>query len=53
MDYFNKTTFLSLEHGSCVAVYGGPETSQVHQKSLNLCSEDEQGFTGLEQNEGE
>ncbi len=41
MDYFNDglTTFLGLEHFSCVAVYGGPESLGFNH--LNLCSEDE------------
>ncbi len=33
-----QPTFLGLEHGSCVAVYGRSESSRT---SLNLCSEDE------------
>ncbi len=34
MDYFNDvfTTFLGLEHVSCVAVYGGSESSQIPSK---------------------
>ncbi len=48
MDYFNDvlTTFLGLERVSCVAVYRGSESSRIHQKYLNLCSEDERGITG-------
>ncbi len=57
MDYFNNivTTFMGLEHGSCVAVYPGSESSRI-QKYLNLCSEDEQSLekslTDLELHEG-
>ncbi len=31
MDYFNDvlTTFPGLEHGSCVAVYAGSESSRI------------------------
>ncbi len=34
MDYFNYifTTFLGLEHVSCIAVYAGLESSQVSSK---------------------
>ncbi len=37
MDYFNNvfTTFLGLEHGSSIAVYGGPESSRI---SSNISS---------------
>ncbi len=43
MDYLNDVlaTFLSLKCVSSVAVYGS-ESSRIHQKYLNLCSEDEQ-----------
>ncbi len=43
MAYFNDvlTTFLCLDHGSSLGVYGGSESSWFHQKYLNLCSEDE------------
>ncbi len=49
MDYFNNvlTTFLGLEHGSCVAVYAGSESSRISSKYLNLCSEDEQRSYGF------
>ncbi len=53
MDYFIDvlTTFLGLEHGSCVAVYGGTESSRSSSKIYrNLCYK---GLTGLEQHEGE
>ncbi len=48
MDYFNDVlmTFLGLEHGSCIAVYGG-----FHQKYL--FSKMNKGLAGLEQHEGE
>ncbi len=43
MDYFNDvfTTFLGLEPVSCIAVYGGSESSRISSKYLNLCSVDE------------
>ncbi len=53
MDYliYVLTTFLGLEHGSCVAVYGGTESSRSSSKKYrNLCYK---GLTGLEQHEGE
>ncbi len=48
MDYFNDvlTTNLGLEHGSCVAVYAGSESSWISSKYLNLCSEDERRSWG-------
>ncbi len=49
MDYFNNvlTNFLGLECGSCVAVYGGSESSQISSKYLNLCSADERRSYGF------
>ncbi len=46
MSHFNNlTTFLCLDCGSTLAVYGGAENS--HQKYLNLCFEDEQRSYGF------
>ncbi len=49
MDYFNNvlTTFLGLECVSCIAVYGGSESSRNSQKYLHLCSEDERRSYGF------
>ncbi len=50
MDYFNDvlTTFLGLEGGSCVAVYGRVrKLLSLNQKYLNLCSEDERMSYGF------
>ncbi len=43
MDYFNDvlTTFLGVEHGSCIAAYAGSENSDFIKNFLHLCSEDE------------
>jgi len=48
MDRFNDlfTTFLCLEIGDNVAVYGGAES--FHQTYLNLCSENEWRSYGLD-----
>ncbi len=55
MDYFNDvlTTFLSLEYGSCVAVYGGPENSDFQKNILICVLKMNKGLTGLERHEGE
>ncbi len=44
MDYFNDvlTMFLDLDRGSTLAVWEGKRALGIHQKYLNLCSEDEQ-----------
>ncbi len=44
IDYFTDVlaTFLCLDRGSILAVYGGSESSQISSKMyLNLCSKDE------------
>ncbi len=53
MDYFNDilTTFLGLEHVSCVAVYGASESSRISSKKS--VPEMNEGLTGLERHEGE
>ncbi len=55
MDYFNNvlTTFLCLDRGSSLAVYGGLESSQISLKYRNLCFKDERRSYGLKQHEGE
>ncbi len=49
MDYFNDllATFLDLDRVRILAVYGGSESLGLHQKYLNLCSEDEQMSYGF------
>ncbi len=49
MDYFNDVliAFLGLECVSCIAVYGGSESSRIHKKYLNLCSKDERRSYGV------
>ncbi len=50
MDYFNDvlTTFLGLERGSCIAVYGDfIKNILIFVPTMN------EGFTGLERHEGE
>ncbi len=39
--------FWTWEHFSCVAVYGGSESSQISSKHLNLCPEDERRSHGF------
>ncbi len=56
MDYFNDvlTTFLGLEHVSCIAVYVGPESSQITSKNILICVlKMNEGLMGLERHEGE
>ncbi len=56
MNNFNNvlTTFLGLEHGSCVAVYAGSESSQISSKNILICvPKINEGLTGLERHEGE
>ncbi len=56
MDYFNDvlTTFLGLEPGSCVAVYGVVRKLSDLIKNLLICvPKMNEGFTGLERHEGE
>ncbi len=56
MDYFNYvlTTFLGLEHGSCVSVYAGSENSWISAKNSLICVlKMNNGLTCLEQHEGE
>ncbi len=54
MDYLNNvlTTFLGLEHGSCVAVYEGVKKHKK-QNILICVPKMSQGLTGLELHEGE
>ncbi len=49
MDHFNDVlaTFLSVDRGNILAVYGGSESSQIQSKYLNLCPEDEQRSHGF------
>ncbi len=49
MDYFTDllATFLCVDRGNIVAIYGGSESSQIPLKNLNLCSEDEQRSYGF------
>ncbi len=46
MDYFTDVlaTFLCVDRGNTIAVYGGSESSQIPLKYINLCSEDERRF---------
>ncbi len=56
MDYFNDvlTTFLGLERGSCVAVYGGVRELSDFIKNILICvSKMNEGLTDLERHEGE
>ncbi len=56
MDYFNNilTTFLGLEHVSCVAVFAGSESSQISSKNILIyVSKMSEGFTDLDRHEGE
>ncbi len=49
MDCFNfvLTTFLCLDRGSCIAVYGGSESSRISPNYLNLCSKVQQRSYGF------
>ncbi len=38
------TMFLDLDRGMTLAVCGGPESSQISSKYLNVCSEDERRY---------
>ncbi len=54
MDYFNDvlTTFLSLECGSCIAVYDGSESSRISSKNILICVlKMNEGLVGLERHE--
>ncbi len=55
MDYFNNvfTTFLCLDRGRTLAVYGGSESSQISSKILICVLKMNEGLTGLERHEGE
>ncbi len=56
INYFNiiLTTFLGLEHGSYVAVYGGSESSGDFIKNILICVlKMNEGLASLEQHEGE
>ncbi len=50
MDYFNNvfTTFLGLERGSSIAVYGGSESSRISSKIFICVRKMNKGLTGLE-----
>ncbi len=55
MDYFNNvlTTFLVLEHVSCIAVYAGSESSRISPKNILICvPKMNEGVKGLEWHEG-
>ncbi len=47
-DYFTDVlnTFLCVDRGNIIAVYGGSESSQISSKYLNLCSKDERRSYG-------
>ncbi len=49
MDCFTDVlaTFLCIDCGSILAVYGGSDSSQIPSKYLNLCSEDERRSYGF------
>ncbi len=57
MDYFNDvlTTFLGLDRGSTLAVYGGSESSQISSNISLICVSkmNEDIEIGLERHEGE
>ncbi len=56
MDYFTDVfaTFLSLDRGNYIAVYGGSESSQNTSKHILICvPKMNEGLTGLEGHEGE
>ncbi len=50
MDYFNNvlTTFLRLDRGSTLAVYGGSERSRNSSNILIWVPKMNEGLTGLE-----
>ncbi len=55
-DYFTDflTKFLCVDRGSCVAVYGGSESSRISSKNILICvPKMKEGLTGLERHEGE
>ncbi len=56
MDYFNDvlTTFLDLDRGSILAVYGRVRELSEFIKNILICvPKMNEGLTGLEQHEGE
>ncbi len=55
MDYFNDVlaTFLDLDHGSILAVYGWVRELTEFIKNILICVPKINGLTGLEQHEGE
>ncbi len=56
MDYFTNvlTTFLCLDHGSILAVYGRVRELSDFIKNISICvPKINEGLTGLERNEGE
>ncbi len=55
MDYFNEvlSTFLDIEHFSCVAVYAGSESSDFIKNIMICISKINECLTGLVQHEGE
>ncbi len=53
MDYFNYyCTFLGIEGVSCIAVYGGSESSRISLK-ISCVSKMSEGLAGLGRLEGE
>ncbi len=50
MDYFNDvlTTFLGLEHVSCIAVYAWSENSDFIKNILICVQKMNEGLTGME-----
>ncbi len=55
MDYFTDliATFLDIEHGCYIAVYGGSESSRNESRLLICVPKMSEGLTGLEQHESE
>ncbi len=55
MDYFTEVlaTFLCLDRGSTLAVYGGSESSDFIKNILMCVPKMNEGLTGLERHEGE
>ncbi len=48
MDYFKDVLYLSsLDRGSILAVWKKQRALEIHQKYLNLCSEDERRSYGF------
>ncbi len=45
--------FWVWEHFSCIAVYGGTESSRISSKNILIRVSKNEGLTGLERHEGE